>query len=244
MRAPASEIARLIKPLCHRHNTWDVFRDFLELGALSIANAVDLRQFDEREARYLQVVGRYQPDEVAVFPRILAAVIDALEAEPADVLGETFMSLDLGNQWAGQFFTPQSLCDAMAGMIVDDGLRRKIEAQGFVTVSDPAIGGGATVIGLCKALLQDKINYQQTLHVTGCDVDIRSVHMAYIQLSLLNVPAVIVHGNSLSLEERSHWYTPAHILNGWAWRLRGKPQPAAVAEVEAVQQSLQLELAA
>ncbi len=244
MRAHSSEIAKLIKPLCHRHNTWDVFRDFLELAALSIANAVDLRQFDDREARYMQVVGRYNRDEVAAFPRILATVIDALEAEPADVLGEAFMSMDLGNQWAGQFFTPQSLCDAMAGMIVDDGLRRQIDARGFVTVSDPAIGGGATVIGLCKALLAEKRNYQQVLHVTGCDVDIRSVHMAYIQLSLLNVPAVIVHGNSLSLEEWSHWYTPAHILNGWTYRLRGKPQPAADAGAEAVQQCLQLEMAA
>jgi hypothetical protein len=43
---------------------------------------------------------------------------------------------------------------------------------------------------------------------------IRAVHMAYIQLSLLHVPAVVVHGNTLSLEEWGYWYTPAHILDG------------------------------
>jgi hypothetical protein len=44
--------------------------------------------------------------------------------------------------------------------------------------------------------------------------------IAYLQLSLLHVPAVIVHGNTLSSEEWSNWYTPAHILGGWEWRLR------------------------
>jgi hypothetical protein len=34
------------------------------------------------------------------------------------------------------------------------------------------------------------------------------------------VPAVIVHGNTLTFEEWSHWYSPAHIIGGWEWRLR------------------------
>lgn len=43
--------------------------------------------------------------------------------------------------------------------------------------------------------------------------------MTYLQLSLLHIPAVVVHGNALSLEEWGHWYTPAHILGGWRARL-------------------------
>src|ERR1035438_3660342 len=64
------------------------------------------------------------------------------------------------------------------------------------------------------------INYQQHLHVTAVDVDLKCVHMAYLQFALLHIPAVIVHGNSLSLEEFGRWYTPAHILGGWDWKLR------------------------
>ena len=33
--------------------------------------------------------------------------------------------------------------------------------------------------------------------------------MAYIQLALYNIPAVIIHGNTLTVEEWSHWFTPA-----------------------------------
>jgi len=39
--------------------------------------------------------------------------------------------------------------------------------------------------------------------------------MAYVQLSLLGIPAVVVHGNALSLDVWGVWYTPAHVLVGW-----------------------------
>ena len=58
------------------------------------------------------------------------------------------------------------------------------------------------------------------LHVTCTDVDLRCVHMTYLQASLLHIPAIVQHGNSLSSEVWSRWYTPAHILGGWAHRLQ------------------------
>ena len=45
--------------------------------------------------------------------------------------------------------------------------------------------------------------YQQHFHVTAVDLDSKCVHMAYLQVSLLHVPAVLILGNSLSLEERA-----------------------------------------
>jgi len=54
--------------------------------------------------------------------------------------------------------------------------------------------------------------------------------MAYIQFSLLHIPAHVMVGNSLSNEVREHWFTPAHILGGWGLRLasqqRAAEQPA------------------
>jgi hypothetical protein len=31
---------------------------------------------------------------------------------------------------------------------------------------------------------------------------------------MLHIPAVVVHGNALTLEEHSRWLTPAHIMGG------------------------------
>ena len=89
---------------------------------------------------------------------------------------------------------------------------------------EPACGAGAMVIALAQAMLAADINYQRHLHVTAVDIDPRAVHMAYIQFSLLHIPAHVMVGNSLSNEVREHWFTPAHILAGWSARL-ARPQP-------------------
>jgi hypothetical protein len=95
-----------------------------------------------------------------------------------------------------------------------------------VTTLEPACGGGAMVIALAEALKDEGVNYQHHLHATAVDVDLKCVHMAYIQLALLHVPAVVIHGNSLSLEEHSRWRTPAHVLGVWDWRLKSAEQSA------------------
>lgn len=147
------------------------------------------------------------------------------------MLGQVFTALELGNKWKGQFFTPDCVCRMMAAMNLGDDARALIERRGFIRAMEPAVGGGAMVIALARELLAQGINYQQHLHVTAVDVDIRAVHMAYVQLSLLHVPAVIVHGNTLALEEYGHWYTPAHIIGGWGFKLARQEasEPVAIA---------------
>lgn len=71
------------------------------------------------------------------------------------------------------------------------------------------------VIGFALALMDRKINYQQAMHATCVDLDNTAAHMAYIQLSLMHIPALVLVGNSLSLEMRESWYTPAHIMGFW-----------------------------
>ena len=90
------------------------------------------------------------------------------------------------------------------------------------------------VIALAQEMRELGINYQRHLHVTAVDVDVKCVHMAYLQLSLLHIPAVIVHGNSLSLEEFGRWCTPAHILDGWRWKLQRRSEPGETHQIEEV----------
>ena len=76
------------------------------------------------------------------------------------------------------------------------------------------------IIAAADSLLDEKINYQQHMHAVAQDIDLVAVHMAYIQLSLLHVPAVVIHGNSLAMETRSIWLTPAHVMGGWKYKLQ------------------------
>jgi len=216
-------MVRLLRENAQRADLWTVWSDFTEMAAIAISNAVDLRQRDAREARYLAIVKRYTADQVRRFAEALALLTAALEAAGfADILGAAFMDLELGNKWAGQFFTPYEVCRLMARMQLKPDPSPLIAERGFITASDPAVGAGALPIALAEALHDAGHNYQHCLHVTARDVDARAAHMTYIQLSLLYVPAVVIVGNTLAGECREQWFTPAHILGGWNRKLAAR----------------------
>lgn len=222
-------LVKLLRQASGQRHLWEVFGDFIAMAALSISNVLDHHQREAREAEYMRVVGRYGPGEVALFPQMLGELVDALEAEPHDALGMVFGELELGNAARGQFFTPFAVCRLMADLTIGDGdaMREQIERQGFVSVTEPAVGAGAMIVALAMAMQAAGFNYQQQLHVTAIDVDARAAHMAYLQFSLLHIPAVVIVGNALSREQREVFYTPAHILGAWPFRLGDCTAPAA-----------------
>ena len=217
------QIEKLMRSAAHRYRLHEVFRDFCELAAISISNRFDLLNYDEREKRYLQIVQRYEPDEVKTFPQMLAELTESAETGFKDSLGELFMALELSDNWKGQFFTPYHLSAVMARLTLGDEIDEKIKANGFIMVNDPATGAGCMVIAMAEAMKERGFNYQQAMHVTAQDVDSTAVHMAYIQLSLYGVPAVVIHGNTLSCETWGRWRTPMHVMGFWDSKLaRGR----------------------
>ena len=209
-------IINYFKELSYRHNLWTVYSDFLEIGAISIRCSVDIIYRAKGEERYKQIMNNYNDKEKAIFPKILGELTMALET-PGDYLGEIFMEVGLGNKWEGQFFTPYHLC-LLTAQVSLDGVEEKIKENEFVTLNEPACGGGAMIIAVAQALKEKGLNPQRHLKVTAQDIDIKSVYMSYIQLSLLGIPAQICHANTLSLEVFDVWETPLYILGGWKYR--------------------------
>ena len=48
--------------------------------------------------------------------------------------------------------------------------------------------------------------------------------MCYVQLSLWNVPAQVIVGDTLKWELREIWYSPAHHLGNWSYKLSKKSE--------------------
>lgn len=220
----------LVRDNSRRHRIHQVFADFCELSAIAISNSMDLMQRETREARYLDLIKKYTKDEAERFAHMLGCVVLSLERGLSDSLGTLFMNLELGDHWKGQFFTPYPISQMMAGLVMGDA-RQVIERQGFITVNEPAAGSGGMVLATANALQDQGINYQQCMHAMTQDIDACAVHMAYIQLSLCHVPAIVVHGNSLALTEWAHWVTPAHVMGGWDYRLKRARAEQSAAEL-------------
>lgn len=209
-------MVKLFEELSYRHNLWTVYSDFLEMAAISIRCSVDMIYRSKGEGRYKQIMSNYNEKERFIFPKLLGELTKALEI-PGDYLGEVFMELGLGSKWKGQFFTPYHLC-LLTAQVSLDGVEDKIKENGFVTLNEPACGGGAMVIAVAQVIKEKGFNPQQQLKITAQDLDTKAVHMSYIQLSLLGIPAQICHANTLSLEVFDVWETPFYVLGGWKYK--------------------------
>jgi hypothetical protein len=231
LRAGSGNEAKLaivdrLRTISQRHRLYQVFCDFVELAAICVSSRCDLIRAPARETRYLETVARYARDEVTIFCEALALLQMAYETDSTgmpvgfdDLLGEVFMALEFGNEYAGQFFTPMEVCRLISAATFDrDMVQAAIDERGYVSVGEPACGAGAMVIAAAGCLAEMGIDYRRHLLVTAVDVSLSAVHMAYLQCAFLGIPAVIVHGNSLTLEEYSAWLTPGYVLNGHATR--------------------------
>lgn len=230
------ELCNALTSVSDRYSTWQIFEDWLAMSSISISNTVDWAQAAEREKQYLQIVKKYNKAEAERLAKCFAILVETLNNEfetsgITDILGKVFHALNLHNKYHGQFFTPFHICEFM-GLATFDGKEPSEETQlkdeGYITVLEPCIGSGGLVLGFCKAMMKRDHNPQTELCVTGVDIDIKCVHMAYLQLSLFGIPAVIVHGNSLTMEEWSVWKTPTYILGAWEHRTKLKEKTATV----------------
>lgn len=219
-------IIEKLKILGSKYSISRVFEDWIAVFAISISNSVDRTNWDEREQQYLEIINRYTPDEQQILVEASAELVMALDKEcskrgPTDLLGEVFHGLKLHNKYHGQFFTPFYICEFMGHVALTDAgttVRDALCQKGYVTVCEPCVGSGGLVLGFANAMYRQNLNYSKQMVAYCCDIDIKCVYIAYIHLSLCGIPAVVVHGNSLTNEEWSKWYTPVFLMDGWPLR--------------------------
>ncbi len=132
-----------------------------------------------------------------------------------DYLGRLYMFSGTSSSSAGQFFTPYSVAKLCAEMTINT---KDISNQQIITLNEPTCGSGGMVLAGVEVLRNKGINYADRLLVVCGDLDKRCVHMAYLQLALAGVPAIILHQNALTLETWDEWHTPVLCLNWMRFR--------------------------
>ena len=177
-----------------------VFRDWIEVYALSIANCCEPEGtpvFEKREQQYLSTINKYKKEEIDGFADLGGMLTLALEKDMSDILGSVYMGIETGNKATGQFFTPDSISQ-LAAKMMDEPIR----------LHEPTCGSSGMIIAYARTLRNKDINYQKLLEVKASDIDFACVYMSYIQLSLLGIKAVVVRQDSLKGEK----IPPEHIF--------------------------------
>lgn len=224
------EFLNVFKQLCISRSSWQVWADLMAAMACTLANSVNktLPAYAEREKEYTECIERLGGVEKPA--KCFAIVVEALERNPdQDFLGRLYMSLELGNHWKGQFFTPYDVCRCMAEITIQDNIQN-LQNKEWVSVNDPACGAGATLIAAAKCIRRKGFNYQTQVLFVANDIDRVTAQMCFIQLSLLGCPGYVavantlsnpVAGNVLMPEERpgqEFWYTPFYFRKEWSMR--------------------------
>ncbi|WP_455683952.1 N-6 DNA methylase [Thomasclavelia sp.] len=208
-KSTKDELVEEIRKLSSSEGLNTVFTTFLEITATSIAAQMDPANAAEREKRYQEIASKMKPETLSSYARMFALLYLATreyEDDPCDILGDIYHELRLNNEWNGQFFTPDNICRMMAQII--NPVDEFTDKEKPVTINEPACGSGTMIIGAIWAMQRQNFDYQHKAFFVAQDIDIRCVWMAYIQLSLYRIPAVVIHGNTLTMEEWSRWYTP------------------------------------
>jgi hypothetical protein len=70
----------------------------------------------------------------------------------------------------------------------------------LISIAEPACGSGGLLIEAANELYELGYDPTQVMRVHATDISRDGFNMAYLQLSLLNIPAVVVHGDTLQME--------------------------------------------
>ncbi len=208
-------ISKEILSIAGRYTPYNIFADWVECCALSIANTVDVvhgQLWQDRENEYMAIIGKYTEEERNRFPVMFNILVEEMEENPRDVLGEAFMRGGLGSDAGGQFFTPFNISKLLSEISVtapEDGQD--------VTVCEPSCGSGGSIIAAALTLREKGVDYQKSMKVLAQDLDWRCVYMCYVQLSLMGINAMCVQGDTLidpyrkGYPERRILRTPANM---------------------------------
>lgn len=196
--------------------------DLFECGAIALSNRFDWKQAEKREKEYMRIISKYDADIrnllSEMFGKIAALLTQQVNPHSPygfyDYLGELYMRSETSNSKTGQFFTPYHLSKAIAKVsFCKEEIEEYNANNKILTLEEPACGGGGMVLAAADVLYNEcDFNISHNLFVSCSDIDARCVHMAYLQLGLAGIPAVIYHMDTLTLQTWGYWITPACIM--------------------------------
>ncbi len=182
-----------MQQLARRNSISNVFADFLEMSVCALS-------LGAMETRYLEIVGRYDKNEVNLLADAFAAMVLEMNNNGEglrDIFGDFYME-HISHGHNGQFFTPEPICEMMARMT------NPIEPDSRIL--DCACGSGRTLLAAAK------INRKASFY--GADVDRNCAMMCLINQCLNGLLGEVAWMNSLSNEFFAAWQIRLHPTGG------------------------------
>lgn len=198
VQEPAESVMSHLQTIANRgYSRFDIFRDLLDLLLAAAQN---------QEERREEILEEYQRDldddrdpenkTEVLFGKAIAELMNGMEATNKDVLGAVYELWGMQSDHFGQHFTPHSTCHSKAEMLAtaDDSTDPPISIQ------DPACGSARLLISAAQVI-------DEPTFCVGVDKDPVCAKMAALNCYFFNMDAVVIQGDSLSVELDRAWRT-------------------------------------
>lgn len=181
-------------------NIESVFRAWVSASAYAASGAImgmagEVEEGKERMQYCTDICSKYSDDITQTFLTLSENLRNELAREPRDVLGEIYLGIQASNSALGQNFTPLHVAELMANFSI--GVIEKETIKEPFYISDPTCGSGIMAIGSYRHLIKQGLTTKQFTFVAQ-DVDIFCCHMAFLQMELLGISAIVYHDNTLT----------------------------------------------
>ena len=183
------EIVKIINSMAGKYQADKIFKDWVQMYALSIANScpvVGTNIWCKREEEFKTIRSKYKEEEFVKFTEMCVLLNDALSLEIYDILGNIYMREGYGERRTKQYYTPFEISELSANIVLEN------KEKDVIRVHEPTCGSGSMVIAIAKKLGQ---GYQGKLEVIAQDLDWNNIYMSYVQFSLLNIRANVIQGD-------------------------------------------------
>ena len=245
MKSHREKFVDLISEIANGGNRYSVFNDFCKIYALAISNRFDFNRqrenlYLETINKYDQI-SRFKFVDMTVelnlaledcieqkVLRLNSQILEELgfntefplkwsRPQYKDVLGEIFSEMNLNDSDNGQVFTPAATAKLMGEFtLTKEYVESEIERQGCVAIKENCCGSGAITFGALNTLIELGVSPNKQCVVMASDMDKRCIFMAYIQLSLYAIPAIVIQSNNATGETYGEpFYTPLFVHDNW-----------------------------
>ena len=211
------EIVKLIEKTAQSRNRVEVFSDAVHLMAQALHKQIliDPVKAQAVEDDWQRVRSRYTDEEYQNICKIFALIVEGLEEDRREILGQILEEIGASNTRNGQFLTPSSVAHLMAKFNpVDDDYQK----GNVIKICDPACGASVLLIAQAEEMMRQGVS-QGDIYIEAGDIDCRACDMSYIELSLLGYAAKVEHKDALAMKEYSEpRYTIGYFMHGMPMR--------------------------
>lgn len=168
-------------------------------------------EFHRLEETYMTFVPKYGREGMMVMTKLYGLAEHYLRCFRIDFLGILYEEMEIvgasQRSSRGEFFTPYPISKLMAQMTLSN-LESAIENRGYVTCHEPCSGAGGMIIAVAEVMEQQGYDPRVMLLAECIDINRTFFNITYFQLSALDLPARVWHGNTLSLKFQDFRETP------------------------------------